>query len=67
VVVVNLDPHNTQSGWVHVSPEVIGAPHESIIKVKDLLNGVEYNWRAGGNFVKLDPSVFSAHVFKIIR
>ncbi len=65
LVVVNLDPHNTQAGWVDISAKAIGTEPEVVINVKDLFIGGEYDWKAGRNFVKLDPSVSPAHVFLI--
>jgi hypothetical protein len=35
------------------------------IQVRDLLDGAAYAWRAGANFVMLDPKRAPAHVFAL--
>jgi starch synthase (maltosyl-transferring) len=63
VTIVNVDPHNTQSGWVTLDlPEVARA-----FQVHDLLSNARHTWQGGRNFVKLDPNVVPAHIFKIRR
>jgi starch synthase (maltosyl-transferring) len=66
LVVVNLDPYHTQSGWVRVPVHEFGlGPHESY-QVQDLLTGAHYLWHGESNFVSLDPNV-SAHVLRLRR
>ncbi|HEY2093186.1 MAG TPA: alpha-1,4-glucan--maltose-1-phosphate maltosyltransferase [Thermoanaerobaculia bacterium] len=63
VTIVNVDPHNAQSGWVTLDlPEVSRA-----FQVHDLLSNARHTWQGGRNFVKLDPNVVPAHIFKIRR
>src|SRR5262249_38659711 len=38
LVVVNLDPHHTQSGWVELSSEALDIPREGHYQVHDLLS-----------------------------
>jgi starch synthase (maltosyl-transferring) len=57
LVVVNLDVHRKQSGWVEFGP----------CEVRDLLSGGHWKWGAGSNFVELDPHTLPAHVFKVTR
>lgn len=65
-VIVNLDPHGPQSGWVEV-PVVPRAGHPPY-RVDDLLNETRYTWRTDGwNFVQLDPTVTPAHVLRVPR
>ncbi|MFL5840923.1 MAG: alpha-1,4-glucan--maltose-1-phosphate maltosyltransferase [Thermoleophilaceae bacterium] len=64
IVVVNLDPHNAQEG-VAVVPAHLGvAP---AFTVRDELNGEEYDWRLGRNYVRLDPSGRQVHVFRVVQ
>jgi starch synthase (maltosyl-transferring) len=49
---VNLDPHAAQEGLV-VVPTELGLPMS--FAVRDLLAGTTYQWRAGGNYVLLEP------------
>ena len=61
VVVVNLDPHAAHEGLVDL-PGDLGLHAET--PVRDLVSGAVYRWHAGGNYVRLDPSVFPAHVLR---
>ena len=63
----NLDPHNTQSGWVRFPFWEIGLSHDESYQVHDLLNDARYNWAGEGNFVILDPHQNPTHVFRIRR
>lgn len=65
LVVVNLDPHWTQSGWVTLPIERFGWPVGQSYLVVDLLDGATYTWREKVNFVKLNPGVSPAHVLKL--
>lgn len=73
LVIVNLDPHNTQTGWVHLdlpslglSPEEfpeLAAPGEGqrLFVVHDELTGGEYTW-GRDNFVQLNPYTGPGHI-----
>jgi starch synthase (maltosyl-transferring) len=62
VVVVNLDPHQTQEG-VAVVPAELGTP--PAFSVHDLLADEHYQWRIGPNYVRLEPGVRQAHVLRV--
>jgi starch synthase (maltosyl-transferring) len=62
ISVVNLDPHHAQEGLVHV-PYELGVP--PAFAVDDLLDGGEYTWRLGGNYVRLDPAERAGHVLRV--
>jgi starch synthase (maltosyl-transferring) len=62
VCVVNLDPHHAQEGLVQV-PYELGVP--PAFTADDLLDGIEYHWRVGGNYVRLDPSERAGHVLRV--
>ena len=66
LVVVNLDPHNVQSGWVNVDAAALGLDPSSTFRVRDELAGATYTWRGGGNFVRLDPLQEPAHLFAVV-
>jgi len=67
LTVVNIDPANTQSGWVELPLERLGLdPHEPF-EVEDLLTGAQYTWRGAWNYVELNPHVSPAHVFRITQ
>ncbi|WP_435007091.1 alpha-1,4-glucan--maltose-1-phosphate maltosyltransferase [Tundrisphaera lichenicola] len=68
LVVVNLDPYHTQSGWVRVPfwELGIGDPGQ-VYQVHDLISDARYLWQGEANFVQLDPNACPAHVFRIRR
>ena len=65
VTVVNLDPHHTQGGWLHLPIHEWGLAES--YQVHDLIDDVWYWWRGEWNFVLLDPSVRPAHIFRIVK
>ena len=67
LVVVNLDPHYTQSGHVRVPLEEYGLTSAEPYQMHDLLTGAYYTWQGDSNFVLLDPRGASAHVFQVRR
>jgi starch synthase (maltosyl-transferring) len=64
VSVVNIDPHHMQEGLVTV-PADLGLP--PVFAVRDLLDGSGYDWRLGGNYVRLEPGHRQAHVLEVLR
>ncbi len=61
--VVNLDPHQPQEGLITV-PAALGLP--PAFTVRDALDGGEYHWRLGGNYVRLTPGARQAHVMEVV-
>lgn len=67
LIVVNLDPHHEQSGWVILDLGPLGLQAGDTFQVHDLLGDARYLWRGSRNFVKLDPTVMPAQIFRIRR
>jgi starch synthase (maltosyl-transferring) len=67
VVVVNLDPHHTQSGWVDLPLEAFQLDLHQPYQVHDLLADARYFWHGTHNYVELNPQVMPAHIFRIRR
>jgi len=65
LMVVNLDPHNVQSGWVNVAMQEFGMGAEETYQVHDLLTDAQYVWHGSRNFVQLNPSTSPAHIFRV--
>lgn len=65
LVVVNLDPHHAQSGWVQLDSEALGLDPGTPLRVHDELSGATYTWQAGRNFARLEPAHAPAHVFTV--
>jgi starch synthase (maltosyl-transferring) len=60
ITVVNIDPHNNQEGLL-VIPAHLGLP--PVFPVRDLLDDARFEWRLGGNYVKLVPG--RAHLARV--
>jgi len=67
LVIVNLDPHHEQSGWVQLDLRTLGLPANGSFQVHDLLSGARFLWRGARNYVALDPAHSPAHLFRIRR
>ncbi|MDD3539498.1 MAG: alpha-1,4-glucan--maltose-1-phosphate maltosyltransferase [Atribacterota bacterium] len=65
LVVVNLDPYYTQSGWVRVPLSELGLSPDQSFLAHDLLGGGQYIWQGEYNYVELNPHVLPAHILKI--
>jgi starch synthase (maltosyl-transferring) len=65
LVVLNLDPHHAQSGFVSVDLGVLGLDPGQAYEVRDALGGAAYTWYGSRNFVRLDPQQGPAHVFSV--
>lgn len=67
VMVVNLDPHHVQSGWVELDLASLGIDARTPYQMHDLLSGARFLWSGARNFVQLDPQRAPAHVFALRR
>jgi starch synthase (maltosyl-transferring) len=67
VVIVNLDPHNAHSGWIDLDLDALRLEASRPFQVHDLLSGARFTWQSGRNFIKLNPHVVPAHIFRIRR
>lgn len=65
LVVVNLDPRNTQSGWINVVTDELGLGSQQSYQVHDLLTDARYVWHGSRNFVQLNPVLLPAHIFQV--
>lgn len=63
IVVVNLDPHHRQAGWLDLDLEKLGIEEGAAFQVHDQLSDARYLWSGPRNFVDLDPASLPAHVF----
>ena len=65
LMVANLDPRNTQQGWVNVALNEFRMGSQESYQVHDLLTDVRYVWHGSRNYVQLNPTVLPAHVFRV--
>ena len=67
LVIVNLDPYHSQSGWLELDLAALGLKTDQPFQAHDLLSGARFLWRGARNFVLLDPERGPAHVLRMRR
>jgi starch synthase (maltosyl-transferring) len=67
LVVVNVDPHRPQSGWVRVPLAELELEPDTSYQVHDLLTDGRFLWHGEANFVTLDPGICPAHILRLRR
>jgi starch synthase (maltosyl-transferring) len=67
VMIVNLDPHYTQTGFVTLPLDQLEIPQDRPYEAEDLLSGERYLWNGPRNYAELNPSIRSGHILKIHR
>jgi starch synthase (maltosyl-transferring) len=67
LVVVNLDPHNRQSGWLSLDLAALGLAEDARFQVHDLVSDARHLWSGRRAFVALDPAQTPVNVFRIHR
>lgn len=65
LIVINLDPFHTQSGWVKVPIKELGIDPLQPYLVHDLLSDDKYIWQGERNYVELTPHVLPANIFRL--
>jgi starch synthase (maltosyl-transferring) len=67
IIVVNIDPHHRQSGWVRLPlHELEIDPHQPFL-AHDLLTDDKYIWQGEVNYLELDPRVMPGHILRVQR
>ena len=67
-IVVNLDPHHMQHGWVQAPLDSLPSPGpggDGAFIAYDLLDDVQYTWRGEWNYVRFDPGMRQGHIFRL--
>ena len=64
LVVVSLDPHHMQQGWVQVPVTDVQSGPDGGYATEDLLTGARYLWRGEWNYVRLTPE-HPAHILHL--
>lgn len=65
IVIVNLDPHQKQSGSVDLPLALWGLATGGKYELSDLLNNARYTWQGARNDVELDPAVSPALICRL--
>ncbi|HLH02470.1 MAG TPA: alpha-1,4-glucan--maltose-1-phosphate maltosyltransferase [Bryobacteraceae bacterium] len=67
LMVVNLDPHYVQSGFVDLPLRKLGIEEDRPYQANDLLTGAHYVWSGPRNYVELRPESLPGHILQIRR
>ncbi len=67
LVVISLDPHYKQSGFITLPLDELGIDSRQPYQAHDLLTEARYLWQGTRNYVELDPLTIPAHIFVIRR
>ena len=62
IMLVNLDPYHTQSGWVSLPLDEMQIDPSQPYLLHDQLSDDKYIWQGPRNYVELDPRVMPAHI-----
>lgn len=65
LVVVNLDPHQVQSGYVQIPVRKMKLEAGINVKLHDLVTNDQYTWAQEWNYVMLDPYKMPFHLFSV--
>jgi starch synthase (maltosyl-transferring) len=65
LVVVNLDPHGRQSGYVQLPKDKLKINGNMNVKLHDLVTDEHYTWTQEWNYVELDPFKMPFHLFSV--
>lgn len=67
LVVVNLDPHYKQSGFITLPLDEFSLDPRQPYQAHDLLTDARFLWHGARNYVELNPQTVPAHIFVIRR
>ncbi len=65
LIIVNLDPHYTQSGVLQIPLNKFGIDDEQEYLAHDILNKEKYVWQGNTSYIELDPRKSPAHIINI--
>lgn len=65
LIIVNVDPNETQSGWLELNLDCWGQVLPKQYWVQDLLTGHRYEWYGQRNYIELNPHELPGHIFSL--
>jgi starch synthase (maltosyl-transferring) len=65
LVVVNLDPQGTQSGYIQLPKARLKLGDSISVRVRDLITEEQHTWTQEWNYISLDPYKMPFHLFKV--
>ena len=63
--IVNLDPANSQGGWVNVQTHLLDLADGQSFWASDELGGGRYAWSPGPNYVRIEPGDAPGHILAL--
>ena len=67
VVVVNLDPHHSHTGWLELPLSELSLDLQHSYQMHDLLSDARYLWHGPRGYVEINPQIVPAHIFRVRR
>ena len=67
VVVVNLDPHHSHTGWLELPLSELSLDLQHSYQMHDLLGDARYLWHGPRGYVEINPQIVPAHIFRVRR
>lgn len=67
IIVVNLDPYHAQESNLYLDLDALSIEKNDHYQMYDLLSDERYIWQGEKNFIRLDPNVRVAHIFRLLR
>ena len=67
LMVVNVDPHHVQRGWVHLPLEELGIDSSRPFQAHELISGARYLWYGSRNYVEVSPYAMPGQIFRFRR
>jgi starch synthase (maltosyl-transferring) len=67
LVVVNLSPYHTHSGWVQLDLDHLWLDPAHPFQVQDQLTNAYYRWDGPRNYIEINPHSAPAHIFRVRR
>ena len=65
LVVVNLDPHHVQTGWIEIPTALLDVTAHESYQLHDLLTDARYLCHGPKIYVELNPQSVPAHIFRL--
>jgi starch synthase (maltosyl-transferring) len=65
LVVVNLDPHSTQQGYVQLPRQILNLGDHINVKLHDRMTDEYFTWTQEWNYVELNPHKLPFHIFEL--
>jgi starch synthase (maltosyl-transferring) len=67
LIIVNLNPHYTHSGWLELPLEEFEMDTRRTFQMHDLLTDTRFFWHGSRNYVELNPHRLPGHILRLRR